>query len=1002
MPDMPQCWLKTAIASFVLCCWNPCGPLGAQDPDADEKPPEKSVKAAAGKDAAKPDAEKKLQDFSELMKDAQKQEGLFNLYRKDEHLYAEIKPDQLEKPVLVPIVLARGMAMAGNPLNFGDEWVIVFRRVGDRIQVVRRNIHYRAPKDSPLQKAVEQNYTDSVLLALPVLSVNPNGNGAIIDLADIFLTDFAQLNLGNFDRSRSTWHKIKAFPENLEIQVEATYGAVGMGGRYVGLADDGVVDARGTTVIIHYSLVRLPDESYKPRLADDRVGYFLSAVKDFGSSDPDTQFVRMINRWRLEKADPKAKLSAPKKQIVWWVEDNVPFEYRPFVEEGIMEWNKAFEKIGFRNAIAVRWQQDGLRDAFDPEDINYCTFRWITTPSTFAMSGLRANPLTGEMIDGDVIFDASWIKAWKQEYAFLTGNLPAAAGAGGLVREVEAPFAVGRVLSPIMAIKQGYGLPYPSPAARQLRAAHPGEAVPDLVPAEVGPLQRELRRRQMHAGHYAGCQFALGMRPQMALASLALAARQDAEDGKRKQDGVASGEKEGHRHGHGHEADDEEEEDARAKKRAEAAKLPDELIGQMIKEVVMHEVGHSLGLRHNFRASTMIPNDQLHDTTVTRSKGMVGSVMDYNPMNIAPPGTKQGDYTTHTIGPYDYWAIEYGYKPIDGDEVEELARIAARSSQPELAYGTDDDFGNDDPLVNAYDLGSDPNQFARDRMKLAASLLKTIDQKVVGEDESWARLRNAFSVLLSEWGNAAYLASSHVGGQYVNYDHKTAKPGRDPVTPVPGSKQRESLKLVVEEVLSDKAFSFSPELLRKLTTERWYHWGSESMRFGGSVNYPLLEEIGQIQQIALNQCLSRSTLKRLQDHELLAGPEAEPLKMAEVFRAFTDGIWSECAGDAAASCSTIRRNLQRAHLKKLSSLVLGEKAPSYSGMYDYIIILGGGGGEAPADAKSLARLHLKEIDGKLEKALQSDKLDDTTKAHFEESRQRIAKVLAAGLDANEP
>ena len=129
----------------------------------------------------------------------------------------------------------------------------------------------------------------------------------------------------------------------------------------------------------------------------------------------------MINRWRLEKADPRPKLSPPKKQIIWYVEDTVPHEYRPFVEEGIREWNKAFEKIGFRDAIAVRWQESG-RDEFDPEDINYCTFRWITTNQTYAMSCLRSNPLTGEMIDGDVIFDASWIRYWKQEYALLTGS----------------------------------------------------------------------------------------------------------------------------------------------------------------------------------------------------------------------------------------------------------------------------------------------------------------------------------------------------------------------------------------------------------------------------------------------------------------------------------------------------------------------------------------------------------------------------------------------------
>src|SRR5262249_20187025 len=108
-------------------------------------------------------------------------------------------------------------------------------------------------------------------------------------------------------------------------------------------------------------------------------------------------------------------------------------------------------------------------------------------------------------------------------------------------------------------------------------------------------------------------------------------------------------------------------------------KVPDELIDQAIKEVVMHEVGHTLGLRHNFKGSTMLPNDQLHNTKITREKGLVGSVMDYSPVNLAPKGVKQGDYFTTTIGPYDYWAIEYAYKPLPGateGEVKQLNKIA--------------------------------------------------------------------------------------------------------------------------------------------------------------------------------------------------------------------------------------------------------------------------------------------------------------------------------------
>jgi hypothetical protein len=365
--------------------------------------------------------------------------------------------------------------------------------------------------------------------------------------------------------------------------------------------------SRGITVVIHYSLVKLPDAGYKPRLADDRVGQFLSAVKDYGQENTDTPFVRQINRWRLEKTDPKKALSTPKKQIVWWVEDTVPHEYRPFVEEGILEWNKAFEKIGFRNALAVRWQ-DSSRDDFDPEDINYCTFRWITSPSTYAMSCLRANPITGEMIDGDVIFDASFVRYWKQDYAVLTGTARPRRGRRGR----HGPARRGRGHQPDHGGEVSIRDPLPvGSSARRRGRARAGGADLRLVPAEWGDSQALLHER-LSRGRMAGCAFNSGMRPEMTMAALAL---------------------------------------ADAGKADEAGKIPEEFLGQMIKEVVMHEVGHSLGLRHNFHASTMLTAEQLNDTTITRAKGQSGSVMDYNPINIVPKGQKQGDYVTTTIGP---------------------------------------------------------------------------------------------------------------------------------------------------------------------------------------------------------------------------------------------------------------------------------------------------------------------------------------------------------------
>jgi len=393
---------------------------------------------------------------------------------------------------------------------------------------------------------------------------------------------------------------------------------------------------------------------------------------------------------------------------------------------------------------------------------------------------------------------------------------------------------------------------------------------------------------------------------------------------------------------------------------------------------------------------------------------MVGSVMDYNPINLAPKGTKQGDYTTTTIGPYDYWAIEYAYKPIDGDEAAELKKIAARSPEADLVYATDEDmFLNKDPFVNVYDLGSDTLRFAKDRITLASELLTGLDDKVVKDGESWSRLRSAFSTLLDQWGNAAYLAAEHVGGQSVSRDHKGGEGAREPIVPVKASKQREALAFVTDRILSDRAFKFPPALLRKLASDRWYHWGNE-MRSSGGVDYPINDEVLSIQKIVLNRCLSNDVLTRLENQENHVDAGAEPLRMAEVFRSLTEGIWSELAtrpdpkSESAPepkgfSLSTIRRNLQREHLRRLSTIVLGQRRSSVDDLYAYVSF-SGGGGRTPSDAKSLARMHLREINDRIEATLKSPgvTLDDTTRAHLEECQHRVRKVLDAGLDSNEP
>ena len=525
---------------------------------------------------------------------------------------------------------------------------------------------------------------------------------------------------------------------------------------------------------------------------------------------------------------------------------------------------------------------------------------------------------------------------------------------------------------------------------------NPNRLVPEVIPADQNPLAWELARRASRS-NWGLCELQSGM----------------------QRDLGAGGDGHGRRRGRGRALPairrpvrrQRKPEKPRSKPQPKD-ELPEEFVGQAIKHIVMHEVGHSLGLRHNFKASTMLSADQLHDTAITHSKGLVGSVMDYSPINIAPKGKKQGDYYSTTIGPYDYWAIEYAYKPIDGDEASELKKIASRAPEHDLVYSTDEDaLLNDDPYVNRWDLGSDPCDYGKSRIELAEQLLKDLDARVVKDGDSWSRTRRGFQILLQQWGDGATLASQFIGGHSVSRDHKADKDARDPIVPVAGAKQRECLKFLVNSILSDQAFQFSPALLRRLGAERWMHWGSSAMS-GPSVDISVLERILAIQKIVLSHCLAPGTLARLQNQQLQANPGADPLRMEEVFRSLTDGVWSDLdrlgvPHDEKApkpALSIIRRNLQREYLKRLSGMVLGNGVGFDRRPVRVRALRPGrrdrGAGRCPA----LARLHLKEISGRITKILETGNLviDDTTRAHLEECRHRIAKVLEAHLDAREP
>ncbi len=217
-------------------------------------------------------------------------------------------------------------------------------------------------------------------------------------------------------------------------------------------------------------------------------------------------------------------------------------------------------------------------------------------------------------------------------------------------------------------------------------------------------------------------------------------------------------------------------------------------------------------------------------------------------------------------------------------------------------------------------------EYGKRRMTLAGELLKDLDQRVVKDGESWSRLRSAFMSCIEQYGNGAALASEYIGGQSIHRDFKGTDKAHDPVTPVTGARQREALKLLVDRILADNAFHFSPGLLRKLMTESWQDSGQSYFM---EADYPIYRLILNLQEIVLDHCLDSGVLQRIQNQEMQSEPGSDPLKISEVFRSLSDGIFTELATPprhGAASpfaISTVRRNLQREYIKRLSTMVLG-------------------------------------------------------------------------------
>jgi len=704
--------------------------------------------------------------------------------------------------------------------------------------------------------------------------------------------------------------KVKAFPKNIVVEIQAP-------------------KPDGQLVRFAYSFGELSGTpGFKPRKADSKFGYFYDWHQDFGKTSNREVTDRYINRWSLEKADPNLKLSPPKQPIVWYIENTTPVRFRRYVREGILMWNTAFAEIGIDNAVVV-YQQDAATGANmdkDPEDARYNFFCWSASDQTYAIGPSRSNPLTGEILDADVV--------WHQ----------------GLTRSVRsmlenfAPALAEHAFGPdTLAWLEEH--PTWDPRLRMVSAEQRENILKERALKAMSPTPAPLGRNAawtkwaMNGGM---CQIGSLLSLDLSLADAAFAA--DA---------------------------------AKPNSPDLLDDLPEEFVGQMIRYISAHEVGHCLGLQHNMIASNI---RSLKDINTAGFSGpTVGSVMDYAAANINYKlGDVQGPYATPTVGPYDKWVIAYGYGPED-----KLPELAKRAGEPDLIFQSQTAIAFDaDPRNNTWDLGADNLQFAESRLGLVQDVRSKLLDKVVKDGESWAYARRRYNALLGTHLQMLSIASRWVGGSYLNNDAKGDPGNRAPIEDIPAEKQRRALKLIMDNAFEDSAYGLTPDLVRHFNKE--YYFDPDAIaEIQQDANFTIHDTIGGAQSFALTMVMNGTRLRRLYDNEFRTAGTDNPVTMVEVVSVVTDNVWREYAKPTAPSgsnamTSSFRRNLQREHLERLVTLAL----------------LKDSGSASLRAISTLARAELKRVDALAEAGLKASP-DAYTKAHLEDARTRIEKTLDA-------
>jgi hypothetical protein len=806
--------------------------------------------------AQKADTTKKVK-IADKVKGCRKADGLLTLYQDTTtgsvQLY--IKKDQLGKEFIY-----QSFSMGGPADLFLNQnmprvtSVFKIHKSFDKLEFSQVNTNFYYDSTNAISKSANVDVTEAVFYSEKIAA--EDSTGYLIGVDGLFLSDkldpikpvvppsvppTAIYNLGSLNLAKCKYDKIRSFPENTDVVVELAFdnpAPFNSGGK-------DITDARYNRIRFQHTFLLAPENDFKPRRDDPRIGFFATQEDDMTSKSA-TPYHDFIHRWNLKKKDPTAALSEPVEPIVWWVENTTPVELRQIIVDAGMKWNEAFEKAGFKNAIVMKIMPDTA--TWDPADIRYNVIRWVSSNLGYAIGPSVVDPRTGQILGADITVDWGFMPSseWEEDLFAATGE-------------------------------------------------------PKDEPNIGNPQQ------------WKNCTYARDSKMQLAMAQTAL-----------------------------------EAEGADSKELGELQK-------EFYTELIMHEMGHTLGLSHNMKASQMLSPAELKDKKVTDEWGVMGSVMDYSAVNVSLDPSEQAGYYTTRPGPYDKWAIEYGYKEFSpADEAAGLTRILSRSKDPKLAFGNDADIVSPgrgiDPRVITWDMSNDMVTYADERYRLVNRLMTKLKDKYVVPGQSYSELMLKYALLARQRITMALAVSRYIGGVYVDRTFPEQQSGNKPYTPVPADYQKKALAVLNKYLFSPTAFDADSYLFPYLQAQR------RGFDFFSRTEDPKPELlVFRMQSSLLSYWLNPVTLRRINSTTLYGNTYS----VADILGDLTRDIFQD---DLHANVNLYRQNLQADYVKKLTTII---SAPD--GLYDY-----------PSVAAAFASL--KKIKTLLSTAISTN---EATKAHRE-------------------